>query len=259
MFARCARPQRTRLIISFCVACSQLRTYLSTHGTTRRGKDQRHKDDVMEDGEAGPPRKCPRILNDWTKAQPHIDKNNRWRQDILAIEERFTTQSFPTRLMDTMIIGTSIGSAWSMFQFFVDEDLYTALSPSLSKQWRSMACRIRGIATTRRRERSLSRQRRPRHSHHCRLPWLQRCTSRSPSLTSRDGLAPPARVVGSAMWQLASAVVSARRHSASCRSIPPRRSEKASSRRAHAWQRIVATRWVPAAQQHRPLSSARRK
>ncbi|KAL3892689.1 MAG: hypothetical protein SGPRY_014884 [Prymnesium sp.] len=61
--------------------------FISTRGTTRRGKDQRHKDDVEPDGSSAPPRKCPKILNDWTKRQPHTDEHNRWRQSILAIEE----------------------------------------------------------------------------------------------------------------------------------------------------------------------------
>ena len=35
--------------------------------------------------------------------QPHIDKNNRWRQDILAIEERFATTSYPFRSLTTLM------------------------------------------------------------------------------------------------------------------------------------------------------------
>jgi hypothetical protein len=106
----------------------QIHTYLSTHGTTKRGKDQAHKDDVDADGCAGPARKCPKILNDWTKAQPHIDKHNRWRQRELAIEERFATHSFPFRLFTTVIIGMSIASAWSMFQYFVNKEMFSTFS-----------------------------------------------------------------------------------------------------------------------------------
>ena len=97
----------------------QIHTYISTHGTTKRGRDQSHKDDTGEDGHAAPARKCPKILNDWTKAQPHIDKANRWRQRILAIEERFPTNSFPFRLMTTVISGMSIVSAHTMFAYHV--------------------------------------------------------------------------------------------------------------------------------------------
>ena len=37
------------------------------------------------------------ILNDWTAMQPKIDSHNRWRQRILALEERFVTISWPGR------------------------------------------------------------------------------------------------------------------------------------------------------------------
>lgn len=97
-----------------------IHTYISSHGSTRRGKDQRHKDDAGSDGHCGPPRKCPRILNDWSQAQPHIDKNNRWRQYELAIEERFTTRSFPFRFFTTVIVGMSIANAWTMYQYHVN-------------------------------------------------------------------------------------------------------------------------------------------
>ena len=102
----------------------QIHTYLATHGNTKRGRDQAHKDDTGDDGHVNPPRKCPRILNDWTQAQPHIDKSNRWRQRILAIEERFPTTSFPFRLMTTIIGGMSIVSAFTMFCYHVNPDEY---------------------------------------------------------------------------------------------------------------------------------------
>lgn len=86
-------------------------TYVSTHGSTRRGRDQCHRDDADDAGHAAPPRKCPKILNDWTQAQPHIDKSNRWRQQILGIEERFRTTQFPFRLATTVIVGMAIASA----------------------------------------------------------------------------------------------------------------------------------------------------
>ena len=97
----------------------QIHTYISTHGTTKRGRDQSHKDDTGDDGHAAPPRKCPKILNDWTQAQPHIDKANRWRQRILAIEERFPTSSFPFRLMTTVIGGMAVVSAHTMYSYHV--------------------------------------------------------------------------------------------------------------------------------------------
>ena len=102
----------------------QIHTYLAPHSNTKRGRDQAHKDDTGDDGHVNPPRKCPRILNDWTQAQPHIDKSNRWRQRILAIEERFPTTSFPFRLMTTIIGGMSIVSAFTMFCYHVNPDEY---------------------------------------------------------------------------------------------------------------------------------------
>lgn len=97
-------------------------TYISTHGSTKRGHDQQHKESVDEKGHLGPPRKCPRILNDWTKVQPWSDKNNLFRQHTLAIEERFPTHSFPFRLQTTVIVGMSLASAYSMYQYFVKKD-----------------------------------------------------------------------------------------------------------------------------------------
>lgn len=97
-------------------------TFICTHGTTKRGRDQRHKDDVCEDGAAAPPRKCPKVLNDWTKCQPHTDKHNRWRQSILAIEERFRTTSFPFRLFTTLIVGCSAVSTFTGHTFHVKNE-----------------------------------------------------------------------------------------------------------------------------------------
>ena len=63
-------------------------------------------------GHAGPPRKCPRILNDWTQAQPQCDRNNMYR---------FPTHSFPFCLQTTVIVGMSIASAYTMYQHFVSD------------------------------------------------------------------------------------------------------------------------------------------
>ena len=84
-----------------------LHTYVSTHGLTTAGKPQRH----YEDAETTP-RKCPEILNLWTKMQPVIDKSNRWRQRILAIEERFTTESWPFRYF-TSVLGICFVNTFS--------------------------------------------------------------------------------------------------------------------------------------------------
>lgn len=100
-----------------------IHTYIATHGSTRRGKDQKHCE-TGSDGNGGHGRKCPRILNDWTQAQPHIDKNNRWRQFELAIEERFRTKCFPFRLFTTVIAGMSIANAWALYQYHVSASEY---------------------------------------------------------------------------------------------------------------------------------------
>lgn len=94
-----------------------IHTYLSTHGLTKRGRDQAHREDVDEDGCVAPYRKCPKILNDWTQMQPWIDKSNRFRQQILAIEERFRTTQFPFRLATTVIVGMAIASAYVAHQY----------------------------------------------------------------------------------------------------------------------------------------------
>ena len=51
--------------------------------------------------------------------QPHIDMSNRWRQRILAIEERFRTNCFPFRCVQTVIAGMSIVSAHTAYAFHV--------------------------------------------------------------------------------------------------------------------------------------------
>ena len=99
---------------------------MSTHGTTKRGRYQAHKDDCDEFGHAAAARKCPKILNDWTMAQPHVDKSNRWRQRILAVEERFPTNSFPFRATTTVMLGMSIASAFTLYQYHVNADMHAA-------------------------------------------------------------------------------------------------------------------------------------
>ena len=46
--------------------------------------------------------------------QPQIDKNNRWRQRILAMEERFVVHSYPQRLFTTVwgVIAVDAFNAW---------------------------------------------------------------------------------------------------------------------------------------------------
>ena len=95
-------------------------TYLSSHGQTLKGRPQSHKDDIESLGYMAVPRPCPMILNDWTNMQPVIDKQNRWRQRELAMEKYFVTQSFPFRLLTT-IVGMTLGNAYAAFKRFVDK------------------------------------------------------------------------------------------------------------------------------------------
>ena len=48
------------------------------------------------------PRPCPMILNDYTLAQPKIDGNNRYRQNILAIEKAIHTDAWPMRILTSL-------------------------------------------------------------------------------------------------------------------------------------------------------------
>mmetsp|Transcript_49491 Transcript_49491/g.123045 ORF Transcript_49491/g.123045 Transcript_49491/m.123045 type:complete len:729 (+) Transcript_49491:264-2450(+) len=82
----------------------EVHTFLATAGETTVGQPQRHKDDDL-DADTGYiiARKCPKVLNDWTAAQPKIDRHNRLRQRELAMEKRFVTESFPFRLFTTVL------------------------------------------------------------------------------------------------------------------------------------------------------------
>ena len=47
-------------------------------------------------------RKAPRVINDWTLMQPCLDRHNRYRQFILALEKRLLTNSFSFRFGSSM-------------------------------------------------------------------------------------------------------------------------------------------------------------
>ena len=77
--------------------------FVTTCGTTLPGKPRVRK---LENGEGGLAegetemvleRKCPKVLNDFTLAQPTIDRFNRYRQHILNMEERILTKRFSFR------------------------------------------------------------------------------------------------------------------------------------------------------------------
>ena len=91
--------------------------FISSHGQTLRGKDQAHKEDLETVEGIMAPRPCPKILNDVTLAQPKIDSNNRYRQEILAIEESLRTDSFPMRFLTT-IWGMEFVDAFRLNKYF---------------------------------------------------------------------------------------------------------------------------------------------
>ena len=77
--------------------------FITTCGTTLPGKPRIRKlengDGGLEEGDSELilERKCPKVLNDFTLAQPTIDRFNRYRQHILAMEERILTRRFDFR------------------------------------------------------------------------------------------------------------------------------------------------------------------
>ena len=66
-------------------------------------------------------RKAPRILNDYTLAQPTIDRHNRYRQFILAMEKRFVTNNFSFRFF-TSILGQLIVNAFFAHRYWNKTD-----------------------------------------------------------------------------------------------------------------------------------------
>ena len=84
--------------------------FISTCGTTLRGaahtatfEDDEDRTYANDDSVYELVRKCPRALNDYTLAQPCIDRHNRYRQHILAMEKRFVTSNFSFRLATTLM------------------------------------------------------------------------------------------------------------------------------------------------------------
>ena len=72
--------------------------FVSTCGTTLRGgahvvyfEDEEERAHATDETVFEITRKCPKILNDWTLAQPCINRNNHYRQFLLAMEKRILT------------------------------------------------------------------------------------------------------------------------------------------------------------------------
>jgi hypothetical protein len=102
--------------------------FVSTFGTTVPGHE--HKLALQDDEDAASSRfgafsierKCPSILNTATEAQPAIDRFNRYRQAILAMEKRLLTTSFGVRFITTLL-GTVCTNAWFAKKYFSSEQL----------------------------------------------------------------------------------------------------------------------------------------
>lgn len=62
-------------------------------------------------------RKCPSVLNTFTLAQPCIDRHNRYRQNLLAMEKRILARSFSTRFGVSMM-GTVMVNAFFAHKYF---------------------------------------------------------------------------------------------------------------------------------------------
>ena len=62
-------------------------------------------------------RKCPRVLNDFTLAQPAIDCHNRYRQHILAMEKRLITNNYSFRFFTTMLGFVAVNAFFALRYF----------------------------------------------------------------------------------------------------------------------------------------------
>ena len=109
-------------------------TFLMTCGTTELGAPQAHKDDDLDVDGLLINRKCPKVLNDATCAQPKIDMNNKKRQFELAIERRFRTRSFPFRLFTT-VLGTCFVDAYYAHNYLNNRDKIDWASACRQQWW----------------------------------------------------------------------------------------------------------------------------
>ena len=96
--------------------------FIATCGTSLPGKA--HKAVPLDEEGAGGheeeheiERKCPKVLNIASEAQPAIDRHNRYRQYILAMEKRLLTNRFNMRFATTMW-GMVFTNAFFAFKYF---------------------------------------------------------------------------------------------------------------------------------------------
>mmetsp|Transcript_53135 Transcript_53135/g.113574 ORF Transcript_53135/g.113574 Transcript_53135/m.113574 type:complete len:80 (-) Transcript_53135:276-515(-) len=70
------------------------------------------RDDVSGVGKVVIERKTPKMLNDYTLAQPGVDRHNRYRQHLLHFEKRFPANSFSFHIFSTMLGSASPTPSW---------------------------------------------------------------------------------------------------------------------------------------------------
>ena len=100
-------------------------TFISSCGTTVRGNavkayfedDEERANANLADYEVA--RKAPCVLNDYTLAQPALDRHNRYRQFILAMEKRILANSFNMRFATSMH-GVVFTDVFFAFRYFLD-------------------------------------------------------------------------------------------------------------------------------------------
>ena len=100
-------------------------TFIATCGTTLRGSSTKAYFEDDEERASGQEfelyRQAPRVLNDFTLAQPCLDRHNRYRQFILAMEKRILTNSFSMRF-GTAMHGIVFTDCFFAYRYFVDKD-----------------------------------------------------------------------------------------------------------------------------------------
>lgn len=104
----------------------EVHSFIMTAGTTLPG--HAHKATAEDDGDRYThqvdhviERKCCRVLNDFTLAQPIIDRHNRYRQFILAMEKRVLSNRFCLRLAVTLMGMVFVNSFFALRAFGGDE------------------------------------------------------------------------------------------------------------------------------------------
>ena len=108
-----------------CSEKKSVHKFVATCGTTLPGsnhtayfEDDREKAmGIIQDFEIA--RKAPKVINDFSEGQPCIDRHNRYRQAILALEKRFVTNNFSFRFFTSML-GILVTNAYFAHRYFND-------------------------------------------------------------------------------------------------------------------------------------------